>query len=162
MIPKSNIANLKADSDIKVIHTDYDNQAGDTRQTQQQPAEPAISSNNNLAVASDNTSNNTSEPAKDLAVAIDNVFSASQLDLVIESNLSALISKLQAAIPDIRTEMITIHKALAKDPAQVTILTQEQQAAIFAGYSKLTGIELVAKAAAKKGSKQQVSLEMFE
>lgn len=131
----------------------------------QQPSDPVISSNNNLAVASDNnsnTNNTVSEPAKDLAVDINNVFSASQLDLVIESNLSALISKLQAAIPDIRTEMITIHKALAKDPAQVTILTQEQQAAIFAGYSKLTGIELVAKAAAKKGSKQQVSLEMFE
>ena len=130
-------------------------------QAKQQPAEPVISSNNNLAVASDNSSSNTnntvSEPAKDLAVAV-----ASQLDLVIESNLSALISKLQAAIPDIRTEMITIHKALAKDPAQVTILTQEQQAAIFTGYSKLTGIELVAKAAAKKGGKQQVSLEMFE
>lgn len=124
----------------------------------QQPAEPTISSNNNLAVASDSNS----EPAKDLAVDINNVFSASQVDLVIESNLSALISKLEAAIPDIRTEMITIHKALAKDPAQVTILTQEQQAAIFTGYSKLTGIELVAKAAAKKGSKQQVSLEMFE
>lgn len=140
-----------------------------SNQTQQQPAEPTISSNNNLAVASDNSSSSTnntnnaaSEPAKDLAVAINNVFSASQLDLVIESNLSALISKLQAAIPDIRTEMITIHKALAKDPAQVTILTQEQQAAIFTGYSKLTGIELVAKAAAKKGGKQQVSLEMFE
>jgi len=134
--------------------------------TKQQPTEPTISSNNNLAVAPDNSSNSnskpTSEPAKDLAVDINNVFSASQLDLVIESNLSALISKLQAAIPDIRTEMITIHKALAKDPAQVTILTQEQQAAIFTGYSKLTGIELVAKAAAKKGSKQQVSLEMFE
>lgn len=137
-----------------------------SNQAKQQPAEPVISSNNNLAVAFDNSSNSnsepTSEPAKDLAVAINNVFSASQLDLVIESNLSALISKLQAAIPDIRTEMITIHKALAKDPAQVTILTQEQQAAIFTGYSKLTGIELVAKAAAKKGSKQQVSLEMFE
>ena len=127
----------------------------------QQPAEPTISSNNNLAVASDNSSSN-SEPVKDLAVDINNVFSPSQLDLVIESNLSALISKLHAAIPDIRTEMITIHKALAKDPAQVTILTQEQQAAIFTGYSKLTGIELVAKAAAKKGSKVPVSLEMFE
>lgn len=108
------------------------------------------------------------QPTKDLAVASEqatnaaNVFSPSQLDYVIDSNLAALITKLESSIPDIRTEMITIHKALAKDPAQVTILTQEQQAAIFAGYSKLSGIELVAKAAAKKGSKQPVSLEMFE
>lgn len=119
----------------------------------------------NLAVASDTMSNESAiEPTKDLAVAIELVKEqpASQLDLVIESNLSALISKLESSVPDIRTEMITIHKALAKDPAQVTILTQAQQAAIFAGYSKLTGIELVAKAAAKRGSKQQVSLEMFE
>lgn len=121
----------------------------------------------NLAVASDTMSNESAiEPTKDLAVAITSELvkeqPASQLDLVIESNLANLINKLESSVPDIRTEMITIHKALAKDPAQVTILTQAQQAAIFAGYSKLTGIELVAKAAAKRGSKTPVSLEMFE
>lgn len=87
---------------------------------------------------------------------------ANQLDLTIEQQLSALISKIESSIPDVRHEMITIHKALAKDPAQVTILTQEQQAAIFAGYSKLAGMELVAKAAAKKSKKESISIDMFE
>lgn len=127
--------------------------AASIEEKQELPAPPSII---NLAVAI------TSEPAKDLAAVSKEPTSASQLDLVIESNLTALINKLESAVPDIRTEMITIHKALAKDPAQVTILSQAQQAAIFMGYSKLTGIELVAKAAAKRGSKTPVSLEMFE
>jgi hypothetical protein len=87
---------------------------------------------------------------------------ANHLDLAIEQQLIALISKIESAIPDVRHEMITIHKALAKDPAQVTILSTDQRAAIFAGYSKLAGIELVAKAAAKKGSKTPISIDMFE
>jgi hypothetical protein len=87
---------------------------------------------------------------------------ANHLDLAIEQQLAALISKIESSIPDVRHEMITIHKALAKDPAQVTILSTEQRAAIFAGYSKLSGIELVAKAAAKKGSKTPISIDMFE
>jgi len=88
--------------------------------------------------------------------------SGNQLDFLIESQLQNLIQKLESSIPDIRTELITIHKAIAKDPAQVTILSQEQRAALFASYSKLSGVELVAKAASKKGSKQPVSLDMFE
>jgi hypothetical protein len=87
---------------------------------------------------------------------------ANHLDLAIEQQLIALISKIESSIPDVRHEMITIHKALAKDPAQVTILSTDQRAAIFAGYSKLAGIELVAKAAAKKGSKTPISIDMFE
>ncbi len=87
---------------------------------------------------------------------------ANHLDLAIEQQLAALISKIESSIPDVRHEMITIHKALAKDPAQVTILSTDQRAAIFAGYSKLAGIELVAKAAAKRGSKTPISIDMFE
>ena len=87
---------------------------------------------------------------------------ANPLDLAIEQQLSTLISKIEASIPDVRHEMITIHKALAKDPAQVTILSTEQRAAIFAGYSKLAGIELVAKASAKKAKKDPISIDMFE
>lgn len=149
VIPKSNSGNSSNNSSIAT----------------ELPSTLAPVTTINLAVASDTISNaNLPANAKDLAVAIELVKEqpASQLDLVIESNLANLITKLETSVPDIRTEMITIHKALAKDPAQVTILTQAQQAAIFTGYSRLTGIELVAKAAAKRGSKTPVSLEMFE
>jgi hypothetical protein len=77
---------------------------------------------------------------------------ANHLDLAIEQQLAALISKIESSIPDVRHEMITIH----------TILSTDQRAAIFAGYSKLAGIELVAKAAAKRGSKTPISIDMFE
>ena len=98
------------------------------------------------------------QPVTEQAVAIQ----ANLLDLAIEQQLATLINKIESSIPDVRHEMITIHKALAKDPAQVTILSTDQRAAIFAGYSKLAGIELVAKAAAKKGSKTPISIDMFE
>lgn len=90
--------------------------------------------------------------------------STSELDYIVLQSLAALTQKMEAQLPDVRTEMITIHKALAKDPAQVTILTPEQQAIIFAGYSKLTGIELVAAAAKKKGSTKAsaVTIDMFD
>lgn len=87
----------------------------------------------------------------------------SKLDLLIATNLETLTAKLEAQLPDVRQEMMIIHKALSKDPAQVAILSQEECAILFQGYSKLSGIELVAKDAAKKGKgKDNISVDMFE
>jgi len=127
-------------------------QAPTIEPTKQEPIAQAVASNasqSESALAATPTEQAVANPAN-------------HLDLAIEQQLTVLISKIESAIPDVRHEMITIHKALAKDPAQVTILTHEQQAAIFAGYSKLSGMELVAKAAAKKGKKEAVSIDMFE
>lgn len=101
--------------------------------------------------------------AEQVIINSEDVIEANKLDLAIDQKLLELIDKLESNIPDIRMEMVMIHKALAKDPAQVTILTPEQTAAIFQGYSKLSNIELVQAAAKKRGSKSaQTSIEAFE
>lgn len=87
---------------------------------------------------------------------------ASQLDLAIQANINTLYAKLEAAIPDLKSEMLFIHKALAKDPAQVTLLNQDEIATIFKGYSRLTNIELQASADKKKGKKVTESVDAFE
>lgn len=129
-------------------------QAAETMETK--PIEQAV------AIQQEHQEQQVTAPVPSTSQAVANSPATNQLDLAIEQQLIALINKIESSIPDVRHEMITIHKALAKDPAQVTILTHEQQAAIFAGYSKLAGMELVAKATAKKGSKTPVSIDMFE
>lgn len=54
---------------------------------------------------------------------------------------------------DIRLNLITIHKALAKNPAIVTILSNEERATIFKGYKRQAGIELVKKGSKERGKK---------
>ena len=128
--------------------------------TQTHPNQPATNNQTMPAVPV------VAEPATNTitAASAPEIVTSNALDDTIAAKLSELTAKLEAMIPDVRQEMIVIHKALAKDPAQVTVLTPEQRAIIFAGYSRLSGIELVAKAAAKKGPKKDanISVDMFE
>jgi len=79
------------------------------------------------------------------------------LPQAVASNFIDLQQKLLANNPDIRSNLIIIHRELAKDPAIVTILTPEQRGVIFTGYSKQTGIEVVKASGTGKGKKINVS-----
>jgi hypothetical protein len=79
----------------------------------------------------------------------------SQLNDEIQANLTKLKSKIDSKIPDVKTELMIIHKAIASDPAQVTILSELEMSLLFQSYSKLSGIELVAVAATKKSSSKK-------
>ena len=88
-----------------------------------------------------------------------------ELPQAVASNFLDLQSKLEANNPDIRMNLIVIHRELAKDPAIVTILTYEQIGVIFAGYSKQTGIEVVKAAGTGRGKKiaaKDMSLSDFD
>ena len=90
---------------------------------------------------------------------------AVQISQNINPDLLERISELQAALElanqDIRTNLIVIHRELAKDPAIVTILTPEQRRVIFQGYKKQAGIEIVAAATKSKAKKKQVDVSDF-
>lgn len=73
------------------------------------------------------------------------------------NNLIELKSKLESNHPDIRENLIVIHRELSKDQAIVTILTDEQRATIFQGYKKQSGVEMVTAAKRKKPSKMDIS-----
>jgi len=79
------------------------------------------------------------------------------LPQAVTSNFLDLQQKLLANNPDIRSNLIIIHRELAKDPAIVTILTPEQRGVIFTGYSKQTGIEVVKASGTGKGKKINVN-----
>lgn len=83
------------------------------------------------------------------------------LDIEISSRLEELSYQLNQAIPDIRSHLMFIHKAMLKDPAQVTLLTPEQKAIYFQSLSKQTRVELVTKAASSsKASKKTANLDI--
>jgi len=72
-----------------------------------------------------------------------------------------LQAQLEAQNQDIRSNLILIHRALAKNPNIVTILSNEERASIFQGYKKQAGIEEIAKAAKKKGSSKNKDISAF-
>lgn len=94
---------------------------------------------------------------------------ANKVDSVILANIAELEAKMIDSNPEIKTNLIIIHRTLAKDPALVTILTTEQRRIIFQGYKKQAGIEIVAanskKRAAsgsvKKNSDGSINLDEF-
>lgn len=110
------------------------------------PAIPTVSSYN-PEPQSTNTNNDTS--------------TNNSLDPEIASRLEELSYQLNQALPDIRTHLLFIHKAILKDPAQVTLLTPAQKAIYFQSLSKQTRVELTAKAASSsKSSKKTANLDI--
>lgn len=84
------------------------------------------------------------------------ISSNQSIPLAILNNLIELKDKLETNHPDIRENLIIIHRELAKDQAIVTILTDEQRATLFQGYKKQSGIEMVTAAKKKKTSKMGI------
>lgn len=137
-----------------------------------------INSNNTTALGTNNSikptiinSEKSSEKSSDSPGQFDNMDTKQgnsnlvELPQAVASNFLDLQSKLEANNPDIRMNLIVIHRELAKDPAIVTILTYEQIGVIFAGYSKQTGIEVVKAAGTGRGKKiaaKDMSLSDFD
>lgn len=100
--------------------------------------------------ANNSTANTTASVASDTS-----------LDPEIASRLEELAYQLNQSLPDIRTHLLFIHKAMLKDPAQVTLLTIQQRATYFQSLSKQTRVELTAKAAStSKASKKTANLDL--
>jgi hypothetical protein len=100
--------------------------------------------------ANNSTANTTTSVANDTS-----------LDPEIASRLEELAYQLNQSLPDIRTHLLFIHKAMLKDPAQVTLLTIQQRATYFQSLSKQTRVELTAKAAStSKASKKTANLDL--
>ena len=78
-----------------------------------------------------------------------------QIELI-QSKLVALEDSLLAGTPGMPTLLRDIHSTLAKDPAIVTLLSEEECATLVSGLKKQTGVEIATKLVKAKG-KSKVS-----
>jgi hypothetical protein len=92
---------------------------------------------------------------------IENNIESTAIPEQVSQAIHDLQAQLEAQNQDIRSNLILIHRALAKNPNIVTILSNEERASIFQGYKKQAGIEEIAKAAKKKGSSKNKDISAF-
>ena len=139
------------------------NQAISNSQISQESNNITISTNpspnqpiSNMANVANQTPTSTTEHEADRTI------TGNGLDQLILSNLDELNNglRMKYGADMLRNCMALIHKALAKDPVQVTILSEAQSASIFQGYATLSGIDLVQKTESKaKKLNKNVDLE---
>lgn len=122
-----------------------------------------------VSIANDNNDNNdniipevlqnTSNSNQNINQNINN--ESTEIPDQVSQAIHDLQAQLEAQNQDIRSNLILIHRALAKNPNIVTILSNEERASIFQGYKKQAGIEEIAKAAKKKGSSKNKDISAF-
>jgi hypothetical protein len=117
--------------------------AATARAKQQLPSEQVIAPPVAL-----NTSNN--EPAAAEAQPIAPITEISLASQAISERLSSIAAALLTANPDITNDLHFIHRAILEDPAQVTMMTEEQKITFFAGLKYKTGAEIIATTAKSK------------
>jgi hypothetical protein len=86
------------------------------------------------------------------SIAIEIPDNLNKLDANLLHNLNELQAKLEMTNQDFATNLIFIHRAIAKDPSIPTVLTVEQRRSVFQGYRIRAGIEFVASASKKRVS----------
>lgn len=114
----------------------------------------ANDNNDSIPEVLQNTSNSNQ-------INIENNIESTAIPEQVSQAIHDLQAQLEAQNQDIRSNLILIHRALAKNPNIVTILSNEERASIFQGYKKQAGIEEIAKAAKKKGSSKNKDISAF-
>lgn len=71
----------------------------------------------------------------------------------IQEKLAQLEDALTKKLPTIKTLLSIIHRALKKDPAVATILSEEECEILFRGLKKQTGVEIATTQRAKQTKK---------
>lgn len=129
--------------------------------------EDSLGRDSSSSGASDIGSENSisKEPSTELAVpepAKDKVVSPEYEPLKLK--MRELEAQLEQQVPEFSLTLKQIHQHLAKDPASVTILSEEEIGTIVSGLERHSGITIVAGKAAgksKSGKTQPVSADML-